>query len=281
MPLTTPGRQDHPGARRPARLLLPLSIAELAGAGIAFPQFEDYIHHGFLPRVHDQQQRPTTAYGNYYQTYVELDVRQLIQLHDAGLFGKFIKLLAGRVGQPINCSSLAADVGVDAKTVKSWLSILEASFIVFALTPWSENFGKRVIKSPKYYFTEPGLLAWLLDPETPAQAGRDPLVGSLFENLVIVEALEARYNRGQAAQLHFFRDSHGNQIDLLYRRGGELTGIEIRAASTWSTSFRKNLLRFSENYHALVHQSAVYNGEPMRFSDGVEAVSFREVGGLA
>jgi predicted AAA+ superfamily ATPase len=208
-------------------------------------------------------------------------VRQLIQLHDAALFGKFIKLLAGRVGQLINYSSLAADVGVDAKTVKSWLSILEASFIVFALTPWFENFGKRVIKAPKYYFTEPGLLAWLLDLETPAQASRDPLVGSLFENLVVVEALKARYNRGQAAQLHFFRDSHGNEIDLLYRRGGELTGIEIKAASTWNTGFKKNLLRFSENYRALAHQYVVYNGEPMRFSDGVEAVSFREAGGLA
>jgi hypothetical protein len=213
--------------------LLPLSIVELAAAGIHFEHFEDYIHHGFLPRVHDQRQRPCLAYANYYQTYVERDVRQLINLKDASLFEKFVKLLAGRAaGQLLNLQPLASDVGVDGKTIKQWLSILEASFIVFKLPPYFENFGKRVIKSPKYYFADTGLLAYLLDIEQAAQVTRDPLVGQLFENLVVLEVLKARYNQGKAANLYFFRDSHGNEIDLLHKSGNQLTSVEIKAAAT-------------------------------------------------
>lgn len=260
--------------------LLPLSIAELEAADIRFATFEDYIHHGFLPRVYDQQQRPYTAYANYYQTYVERDVRQLIQLKDAALFEKFVKLLAGRTGQFINYQSLASDVGVDGKTIKQWLSILEASFVVFELPPYFENFGKRVIKSPKYYFTDVGLLAYLLDIEKAAQVTRDPLVGGLFENLVVLEALKARYNQGLMPNLYFFRDSHGVEVDLLYKSGRELTGIEIKAAATWSSSFKQGLQRFAEKHHPLSRRYVVYSGDGIAFSDGVEAVSYRQVAGI-
>lgn len=254
--------------------LLPLSIAELTAAGIRFDDFAEYIHHGFLPRIYDQQQRPYTAYANYYQTYVERDVRQLIHLKDANLFEKFIKLLAGRVGQIINYQSLASDVGVDSKTVKQWLSILEASFIVFALPPYFENFGKRVIKSPKYYFTDTGLLSYLLDIEKPSQVARDPLMGSLFENLVVLEALKARYNQGLTANLYFFRDYQGNEIDLLFKLGSQLTGVEIKAAATWNSNFKQGLQRFAETNAALTRRYVVYSGEHIAFSDGVEALPY-------
>lgn len=257
--------------------LLPLSIAELTAADIRFDDFAEYIHHGFLPRIYDQQQRPYTAYANYYQTYVERDVRQLIHLKDANLFEKFIKLLAGRVGQIINYQSLASDVGVDSKTIKQWLSILEASFIVFALPPYFENFGKRVIKSPKYYFTDTGLLSYLLDIEKPSQVARDPLMGSLFENLVVLEALKTRYNQGLTANLYFFRDYQGNEIDLLFKSGSQLTGVEIKAAATWNSSFKKGLQRFAESNAALTRSYAVYSGERMAFSDGVEALPYTSV----
>ena len=141
--------------------LLPLSITELNAAGFKYDSFEEYCFRGFLPRITQQSLRPTTAYSNYYQTYVERDVRQLIQLRDVRLFEKTMTLLAGRVGQIIDYSSLANDIGIDAKTVRNWLSILEASFILFKLPPYFENFGKRVIKSPKYYFTDVGLLCFL------------------------------------------------------------------------------------------------------------------------
>ena len=256
--------------------LLPLSMAEMDAAKIRFDTFEDYLFHGFLPRVHDQRQRPYTAYGNYYQTYVERDVRQLIRLKDATLFEKFLKLLAGRVGQIINYQSLAGDVGVDAKTIKQWISILEASYIVFPLPPYFENFGKRVIKTPKYYFTETGLLCYLLGIEKKEQISRDPLIGSLFENLVVLEALKSRYNQGAAPNLYFFRDSHGHEIDLLHKSGRNLTGVEIKAAATWHRSFKTQLQRFSKNAAPLSAAYVIYSGDPITFSDGVKAMKYTE-----
>ncbi|AJD49951.1 hypothetical protein S7S_17695 [Isoalcanivorax pacificus W11-5] len=258
--------------------LLPLSIPELKAAGMGFEHFTEYAFHGFLPRIHDQQQRPHRAWANYYQTYVERDVRQLINLKDATLFEKFIKLMAGRAGQIINYQSLANDIGVDNKTVKHWLSILEASFVVFKLPPYFDNFGKRVIKSPKYYFIDVGLLTYLLDIETPQQITRDPLLGSIFENLVVLEALKARYNQGHAANLYFFRDSHGNEIDLLHKSGSELSGMEIKAAETWNSHFKQGLKRFSRNNHALARAAVAYNGEDFQMSDGIEAVHFSRAG---
>lgn len=257
--------------------LLPLSIHELETADIRFNRFEDYIHQGFLPRIHDQHQRPYIAYANYYQTYVERDVRQLISLKDASLFEKFVKLLAGRIGQILNLQSLANDVGVDGKTIKNWLSILEASFIVFKLPPYFENFGKRVIKSPKYYFADTGLLAYLLDIEEPAQITRDPLIGQMFENLVVLEALKARFNRGKAPNLYFFRDSHGNELDLIYKSGHQLTGVEIKAAATWNSSFKKELLRFNAELKPLACRYVIYSGEPITFSDGVQVLHYTRV----
>lgn len=258
--------------------LLPFSIAELKAAGIGFKNFEDAIYTGFLPRVYDQKQRPSVAYANYYQTYVERDVRQIIQLKDATLFDKFLRLLAGRVSQIMNYQSLASDVGVDGKTIKQWLSILEASFIVFKLAPYFENFGKRVIKSPKYYFTDTGLLTYLLGIEKPAQVSRDPLVGSLFENMIVMDAVKARYNLGRTPNLYFYRDSYGNEIDLLYASGRELIGIEIKSAATFNNRFKKTLLQFSEKNHQLKASYVIYNGERRQFSDGVEAINFRDVG---
>ncbi len=257
--------------------LLPLCISELDNAGIHFEQVEDYIFHGFMPRIYDQQQRPHTAYANYYQTYIERDVRQLINLKDASLFEKFIKLLAGRVGQLINYQSLGNDVGVDNKTIKHWLSILEASFVVFKLAPYFENFGKRVIKSPKYYFTDTGLLTYLLDIEKSSQVTRDPLIGSIFENLIVLEALKIRYNQGLSPNLYFFRDNHGHEIDLLYKEGRDFTGVEIKSASTWNRSFKKELKRFSEKNILLTRAFIVYNGEDLAFSDGIKALSFKKV----
>ncbi len=257
--------------------LLPLSIAELESQGIVFEHFADYLFHGFLPRIYDQKQRPHTAYANYYQTYIERDVRQLIQLKDASLFEKFIKLLAGRIGQIINYQSLASDVGVDSKTIKQWLSILEASFVVFKLPPYFENFGKRVIKSPKYYFTDTGLLVYLLDIEKPEQIVRDPLVGSLFENLIVLEALKNRYNKALTPNLYFFRDSRGFEIDLLHKFGHQLMGVEIKSASTWNQDFKKGLLNFSKKYRQLDRGAVIYSGEAVSFSDSLEALPYNRV----
>lgn len=248
--------------------LLPFSIAELTAAGRRFDTFEAYAFHGFLPRIYDQSLRPTTAYSNYYQTYVERDVRQLIRLKDITLFEKLLKLLAGRVGQLLDYSSLANDVGVDAKTIRSWLSILEASFLIFRLPPYFENFGKRVIKAPKYYFTDVGLLCFLLGIRKPEQITRDPLVGSIFENMVVIECVKARYNKGELPDLYYFRDTNGNEVDLVWQEGRVLSAAEIKSASTFSVNQLNGLRRFRSLAPGAARGFLIYNGDPLELSDG-------------
>lgn len=257
--------------------LYPFSIAELRDAGIAFDTPWDYIYQGFLPRIYDQNQRPTQAYSNYYQTYVERDVRQLINLRDLAVFEKFIKLLAGRVGQLMDYSSLANDVGVSATAIRQWLSILEASFIVFKLSPYYENFGKRVVKSPKYFFTDTGLLAFLLGIEKPDQVARDPLVGQLFENLVVIECLKSRANRGRTPNLYFFRDSNGNEVDILCESGRDLVAIEVKSSATYRPELLKGLKRLRGLAPNIKQSYLVYAGEPFTFSDGITALRYDQV----
>ncbi len=257
--------------------LLPFSIAELVDNDLGFVNAEDYLYQGFLPRIYDQQQRPSTAYANYYQTYVERDVRQLINLKDVAQFQKFMKLVAGRVGQLMDYSSLAGDVGVSATTIKHWLSILEASFILYKLPPYFENFGKRVIKTPKYYFIDTGLLCFLLSIENPQQVARDPLIGQLFENLVVIDVLKNFYNKGKLDNLYFFRDSNGIEADLLLQQGRQLMPIEIKSSSTYKPELLKGLKRIMELSPQMANAHLVYSGDAMQFSNGINAVRFDEL----
>lgn len=254
--------------------LLPFSVSELNSGGIEFDQFEDYIYHGFLPRIYDQHQRPTQAYSNYFQTYVERDIRQLINLKNVNFFEKFMKLLAGRVGQIFDYSSMASDVGVDAKTIKNWLSLLEASFIIFKLNPYFNNFGKRVIKSPKYYFIDVGLLTYLLGIERKEQISRDPLIGSLFENFIIIDVLKNRLNEGKISNLYFYRDEKKNEIDLLLIQNREFISIEIKAASTFSTSLMDNLLKFKKINPKVKISFLVYNGDERVLAPDIKVSNF-------
>ncbi len=251
--------------------LLPFSIEELSKENINFPHFKDYIWNGFFPRIYDKKQRPNIAYSNYYSTYVQRDVAQLVQLKDLSLFEKFIKLLAGRVGQVMNYNSLANDVGVSNNTIKNWLSILEASFIIFKLSPYFDNFGKRVIKSAKYYFMDTGLLSYLLGIEKANQVERDPALGGLFENLVILEVMKYYYNKGINKKLYFLRDSNGLEIDLVFKTDGGFCLIEIKSANTWHKNFTKNFSIFkNKNTKKIV----VYNGEDIKFSDNILALHY-------
>lgn len=197
-----------------------------------------------MPEVHAEQLNPQRYFQNYFRTYVERDVRRMMNLKDLSLFEKFIRLVAGRTGQLTNFASLASDVGVSETTIKHWLSILEASFIVWKLPPYFENFGKRLIKSPKVYFYDTGLLCWLLKIETEQQLLRDPLMGMIFENLVVTELVKAQENRGLETHLHFYRDSHGNEVDVVLQKGRQLKPVEIKAAQTWNNSFLKGIDHF-------------------------------------
>lgn len=205
---------------------------------------------------------PRRFFNGYLQTYVERDVRALIQLRDLSQFQKFLTLLAGRVGQVVNLASLGNDVGASSTTIRNWLSVLKASYVVFELSPFFENVQKRVIKSPKIFFTDVGLAAFLLGIHTAEQASRDPLRGSLYENLVIADIVKAALNKGIRPEIYFFRDSHGNEVDLLIREKGVLTPVEIESAATFSTDFVKGIERFKALGIKRVTAGAVlYNGE--------------------
>jgi predicted AAA+ superfamily ATPase len=205
-------------------------------------------------------------------------VKLLINLKDLSIFEKFFKLLAGRVGQLIDYSSLANDVGVDAKTIKNWLSILEASFIVYKLNPYFENFGKRVIKSPKYYFTDVGLLCFILGITNQDQITRDPLVGNIFENLIVMECLKNRYNKGLVANMYFYRDSNKNEVDLIIQDGRNLIALEIKSTSTFSSNLLKELENFKTVSKQVKKSFLVYAGETKKLSNNTEVINFNDLG---
>ena len=186
----------------------------------------------------------------------------MIQVRDLSLYQKFLTLLAGRVGQVVNLASLGNDVGASGATIRSWLSVLKASYVVFELPPYFENIQKRVIKSPKIYFTDVGLAAFLLGIHTKEQASRDPLRGNLYENLVIADIMKAALNKGIRPELYFFRDSHGNEIDLLIREKGMLLPVEIKSAATFSTDFVKKIEWFQTlGVRRVLPGAVLYNGE--------------------
>lgn len=225
--------------------LLPMSLAELANAGIEHTLDESLIYGGY-PRIFKDQLNPTKAYRNYFETYIERDLRQLILVKDLMQFQKFVRLCAGRVGQLLSFDGLANDVGVSSHTIKEWISILEASFIVFRLYPYFENFGKRIIKSPKIFFTDVGLATYLLGIENTIQMARDPLRGNLVENLVILELMKMRLSQGLDPQLYFFRDVQGHEVDIIYQAAHELIPIEVKSAQTFNKEFLKNLTFFQK-----------------------------------
>lgn len=223
--------------------LLPFSLAELDKKERNLSR-EELLFKGFMPRIYDQDIRPNRFYRDYYMTYVERDVRKLIALENQSGFELLLRLLAGRVGQEVNYSQLSKQIGVSAPQIKRWIGVLESSFILFKLPPYFNNLGKRLTKSPKIYFMEPGLAVYLLGIENPSQLERDPAFGGLFENMVILEALKNRYNRGKEPNLYFFRDNHQREMDLLYPSGGSHIPMEIKSSRTYRPDFLKGIQYF-------------------------------------
>lgn len=260
--------------------LLPLSIQELAQAGIATDR-DDYIFQGFMPRIYSDPIPPQILYSNYYKTYVERDVLQLININNRIAFETFIKLLAGCVGQLINLQSMAGKVGVSSTTLAAWLSVLEASYIIFRLPPYYKNFGKRLTKHPKVYFTDVGLASFLLGIHKPEQVARDPLLGGLFENMVVVEALKARYNAGLEPDLYFFRDSNGLEIDLLLHDNQSLLPMEIKAARTFSASLCTSLRKFTRLLPTPCKAAhVIYAGDISTLANGIQFSNFKHTASI-
>ncbi len=240
--------------------LLPLSIEELANTETTL-SIDQLLLTGFYPRIYDAGINPTQALGDYVETYIERDIRQMTVIKDLALFEKFVRLCAGRVGQLLNLQSLGNDVGVSHTTARSWLTLLEASYVIFLLRPWHTNLSKRQIKSPKLYFYDVGLVSYLLGVENELHINRHPLKGNLFENLVVIEALKYRYNRGKRNNLFFWRDAKGNEVDLLIENGPDVMPVEIKAGATISGDFFKGLRTFSSRLSAPAKAGAlVYGG---------------------
>lgn len=261
--------------------LLPFSIEEIQSA-MDLPQVDDLLYHGFYPRIWDKQLNPTQALGNYYETYVERDLRQLVAIKDLNLFQRFIRLCAGRVGQLLNTSSLANDTGISHTTARNWLSLLEASYVIFLLPPFYTNISKRLIKSPKLYFYDVGLAVYLLGIENTEQISRDPLRGSLFENMVTAEALKYRFNQGKKSNLFFYRDAKGNEVDLLMVNGADIFPIEIKAGMTITRDYFKGLNHFVKLFPDQIPKGSgiVYSGDQAQKRTNVTIVPFHQMNSL-
>jgi predicted AAA+ superfamily ATPase len=240
--------------------LLPFSLSELKNAEIELIDYNKFIYSGFYPRLYDKQIEPNLFYPSYIQTYVERDVRQIINISNLHLFQKFMRLAAGRIGQILNYNNMANDLSVDLKTVKSWFSILETSFIVFRLQPHYQNFSKRVLKTPKLYFYDTGLACSLLGIKRQSDLEEHWSKGSLFENMIIVDIIKNYYNKAENPPLYYWRDNTGNEIDCIVDNVNELKSIEIKSSTTLSPDFFKSL-----RYYGVLNSKAlpflVYGGK--------------------
>lgn len=220
--------------------LLPLSINELPKHKLSV---NEQIHKGFYPAMYEQEGQTEVGkyYLNYIRTYIERDVRLIRNVTDLYTFERFLRLCAGRTGQLLNMNSLAVETGVDNKTIGAWLSVLEASFVVFRLQPYHKNYNKRIVKMPKLYFYDTGVASALLGIENPAQLALHPFRGGLFENMIIVDFLKSRYNKGNPNNLYFWRDSLGTEIDLLVEKANSLLPIEIKSGQTITDDYFKSM----------------------------------------
>ena len=246
--------------------MLPLSISELYSANIKLDRDSQLVS-GFMPFLYAESgHSPFEYYKNYVNTYLERDIVQIAAVHDLIRFEKFMRLLAGRVGQLVNNSTLATEVGVSSTTIGSWLSVLEASHVVYPLKPWFKNRNSQVVKTPKVYFCDTGLVSYLLGIETPEQMIRDPLLGNIFENFVVIEALKTRLNLGLEPNLYFFRNSNGLEIDLILQEQNKLKLFEIKSGKSLNDEFCRNMKNFSAKYNEdIVSDSTkgtvIYSGE--------------------
>ena len=256
--------------------LLPLSYAELKNENVK--DLKDAIFYGGYPRLFDANIAPKDFFPSYIQTYLERDVRNMINLRDLNLFNAFLKLCAGRIGQLFNANSLSTEIGVDAKTIQNWISILEKSFVVFRLYPWHENFNKRVIKTPKLYFYDTGLACSLLGIKSVEELELHFAKGGLFENFIILEKMKLKLNKGEQADLFFWRDSHGNEIDVLETKGNTQVVTEIKSAKTLKNDFFKGLQwyeKIAKKYS--IKKQLVYGGDDNQQRTEAEVISWRNI----
>lgn len=266
----------------------PLSLAELKTNNIELDRDTQLVS-GCMPFLFSEQgHKPFDYYRNYVQTYLEKDIAQIGAVQDLMRFGSFMRLLAGRTGQLVNNAVIAQEVGVSSTTIAAWLSVLEISHLVYILKPWYINRTSQVVKTPKVYFCDTGLASYLLGIENPNQMQRDPLLGSLFENLVVTEALKNRLNYGADPNLFFFRNSKGLEVDLILQHNKQLDLFEIKSGKALDTKFATSMRKFRKTYPDYVCSDSddstkgtvVYSGENYDSYQGFKYVNFHNIGTL-
>lgn len=258
--------------------LLPFGIYELTESGLALDRIDRLLLRGLYPPVHDRPLDPPRWYADYLATYVERDVRQMSAIHNLSLFRRFLAMCAARTAQLLNLHSLANDCGISHPTARAWLSILETSYIVFLLPPHHRNFGKRLVKTPKLYFHDTGLAAALLGIQDEVHMSVHASRPALFETLVVNEFLKVRYHQGLRSNLYFWRDSTGNEVDLVIESGAGLMAVEIKSGATMTRDYLTGLLRWSAiagAQPAAMH--LVFGGERSFETEGIQVHSWREV----
>ena len=266
-------------AGRTAQLhLLPFSLTERRQAG-GSGAVDDILYSGFYPRIIDQGLAQTQALADYFETYVERDVRRIGEIRQLSHFRRFMRLCAGRVGQPVNSSSLGSDAGVSHTTAREWLTILETSYIIFQLSPYHAQIRRRLVKSPRLYFCDVGLAAYLIGIENAGQLATHPLRGALFENAVVAEALKHRLNRGRQPDLRFFQDAKGLECALLYPTDHGIAAIDVTAGATIATDSFRSVHRVAGLVPGVSQEIVVYGGTVRQTRSDSEAIPLGELGG--
>ncbi len=259
--------------------LLPFAIAELASAGLLPKDLDDLLWRGGFPALYDRPLGPDDWFPNYLATYVERDVRRLLAVRDLTLFQRFVRLCAARTGQLLNLSALANDCGISHTTAREWLTVLEASYLVFLLSPYHRNFGKRLVKTPKLYFLDTGLAAALLGIKDAAALNLHAMRGALFETLVVSELIKQRFNDGKPADLYFWRDNTGNEVDILFEVGTALQAVEIKSGATLVRDWFKGIAK----WQTLAGDEArtpwlIYGGNQGYQRDAVQVIPWAALG---
>jgi len=258
--------------------LLPFSLAELRDGCVLPATLAETMLRGCYPPLYDRPVAPSDWFPNYVSTYLERDVRQLLAVRDLSLFQRFLKMCAARSGQLLNLSALAADCGISHVTAREWLSVLEASYVVYLLRPHHQNFGKRLVKMPKLYFFDTGLTAYLLGIRDAETLSTHASRGALFETLVVSEWVKHQFNAGQVAELYFWRDSAGHEVDLLIPQGNRFMPVEIKSGATfssdWTTALRKLSVLFGD---AALPPGIVYGGDGQYERDGCRVIGWQSL----
>lgn len=257
--------------------LLPMTYQESKSTMSEKP-LDEFLYNGLYPAICAGKNKARLFYPSYVKTYLERDVRDLLKIKDQMQFMRFMKLCAARVGSIFNASELAGQIGVDNKTITNWLSVLQASYLVTLLPPYYENISKRLVKSPKLYFNDPGLACFLLDIESPRHLARDKMRGAIFENYVVMEVIKHRFNRGLLNGVYFYRDSHKNEVDILLKEEGEITAIEVKSSMTYHTSFEADISQLSDWIKTpVVNKIIVYTGDFENTASDIKILNYRHL----